>query len=85
MPEIARFLGIIVAMYWKDHAPPHIHAYHNEWEVLIRIEGGHVIEGKFPRKALKRLQDWCKLHELELLENWERAQKRQILRKIKDA
>lgn len=26
MPEISRFYGIIIAMFWDDHNPPHFHA-----------------------------------------------------------
>ncbi len=47
MPVISRFLGIIIAMYWDDHAPPHFHAKYAEYEVTVNILTG-VIEGKFP-------------------------------------
>jgi hypothetical protein len=54
MPVISRFLGIIISMYWNDHLPPHFHAKYGEYEITVNIETG-VIEGKFPRRALKLL------------------------------
>ncbi len=46
MPVISRFLGIVIAMYWDDHAPPHFHAKYAEYEVTVNILTG-VIEGNF--------------------------------------
>ena len=52
MPEISRFLGIIIAMFYKDHAPPHFHAIYGEFDIAIEIESG-VINGRFPQRALR--------------------------------
>lgn len=84
MPEIARFLGIIITMFYKDHAPPHLHAYYGEYEVVIAIEDGRVLEGKFPRRQLKALRKWCTLHQRELLENWALARQRSPLKRIEE-
>lgn len=73
MPVISRFLGIVITMYWDDHPPPHFHAKYNEYEVTIEILTG-IIEGKFPKRALRHVLEWQELHRDELLENWERCQ-----------
>ena len=69
MPVISRFLGIIIAMYWDDHAPPHFHAKYAEYEITVNIYTG-VIEGKFPKRALRHVLEWYDLHREELIENW---------------
>ena len=81
MPEIARFLGIVIAMYYKDHPPPHFHAIYGEYEVTVRIDDG-VIEGRFPRRALRLVLEWYTMHEAELRENWSLARERKPLRPI---
>lgn len=78
MPVISRFLGIVITMYWSDHAPPHFHAKYGDYEVTVTINGG-VIEARFPKRALQHVLEWLDLHRLELLDNWQRCQKRQPL------
>jgi hypothetical protein len=51
VPEISRFLGIVIAMYYRDHAPSHFHALYGEYEVTIEIATG-AVNGEFPRRAL---------------------------------
>jgi hypothetical protein len=74
MPEISRFFGIIIAMYAKDHLPPHFHAKYGDFVGLFKIETGDLIEGNFPRRAIRLVQDWTELHRLELLDNWNQSQ-----------
>lgn len=74
MPIISRFLGIVITMYWQDHAPPHFHAKYGEYKITIDIQTG-VIEGKFPKRALKHVLEWYELHQEELLKDWELCQK----------
>jgi hypothetical protein len=81
MPEISRFLGIIIAMFYRDHAPPHFHAIYGEYEITVEIESG-VIDGRFPKRALKLVFEWLELHREELLENWRLAEDRRPLNKI---
>jgi len=81
MPEISRFLGIVVAMFYSDHGPSHFHAWYGEHEVTIRIDDG-TVDGHFPRRALGCLLEWYALHREELRDNWERARTRQPLQKI---
>jgi hypothetical protein len=51
MPVISRFLGIIIAIYWDDHAPPHFHAKYGEYEITVNIVTG-VVEGKISKKGI---------------------------------
>ena len=81
MPEISRFLGIIVAMLYRDHLQPHFHAIYGDYEVSIEIETG-VIQGQFPRQALRHVLDLYELHREELIENWRLAQDRKPLKRI---
>lgn len=81
MPEISRFLGIVIAMYYNDHAPPHFHAKYGAFEITVRITEG-VVEGRFPRRALNLVLEWYSVHQTELLEDWELARERKPLRRI---
>ena len=82
MPEISRFLGIIVAMYYNDHSPPHFHARYGENEIRVNIETGEILSGAFPRRAQRLVLEWFELHRNELLEDWNLAQDRKPLNKI---
>lgn len=81
MPELARFLGIVIYMYHRDHAPAHFHAEYGEFEVTIEIESG-VVTGQFPRRALKLVLEWYALHRDELAEDWQLAQRKLPLKSI---
>ena len=81
MPEISRFLGIVIRMYYRDHAPPHFHAVYGEYEISLEIESG-VVEGRFPRRALSAVLEWLKLHREELLEDWNLAREEKPLKRI---
>jgi hypothetical protein len=81
VPELSRFLGIVIAMFYREHGPAHYHAIYAEYEVTIEIES-RVVSGKFPRRALNLVLEWHDLHRKELLENWSRAGERQPLKKI---
>lgn len=59
--------------HWDDHAPPHFHAKYAEYEVTINIHTG-VVEGKFPKRALRHVLEWYELHKDELIEDWELCQ-----------
>ena len=81
MPEISRFLGIVIAMYYRDHAPPHFHALYGEYEVTVDIDLG-VVNGDFPKRALAHVQEWRALHREELAETWTLARASKPLTKI---
>ena len=78
MPEISRFLGIVIAIYYRDHGPPHFHAVYGEFEVTVTIDEG-VVSGGFPKRALRLVLEWYELHKEELALNWERAKRREPL------
>jgi len=81
MPEISRFLGIVIAMYYQEHAPPHFHAVYGEYEITVQIESG-IATGRFPKRALGHVLEWNELHKAELLEDWHLAAAGQPLKKI---
>ena len=60
-------------MYWNDHAPPHFHAKYGEYEITVSINTG-VVEGRFPKRALRHVMEWYELHKDELLNDWELCQ-----------
>jgi len=72
MPEIARFYGIIVKIYFmqKEHNPPHIHALYGEYMSAIDIETFEVLEGDLPNKALDLVKEWMKQYQDDLLKMW---------------
>jgi hypothetical protein len=81
MPEISRFLGIIIRMHYRDHAPPHFHAHYGEFEVTIEIETG-VVTGRFPKRALAAVIEWHGLYQDALLIDWQKAENRETLDSI---
>ena len=82
MPEVSRFYGIIVRLYYNDHNPPHLHAEYAGREVRLNIRDLSVITGRISPRALGLLIEWATLHQNELLENWARAQAQKPIQKI---
>ena len=82
MPTISMFYGIIIQMFWDDHAPPHFHALYAEYEVLINIATLEVIKGTMPRRALSLVLEWASEHRNELLEDWKLCNQHQAPKKI---
>ncbi|MGH9291727.1 MAG: DUF4160 domain-containing protein [Acidimicrobiales bacterium] len=82
MPRLAEFYGIVIYMYWKDHAPPHFHAIYGGDEAQIRIEDARVMEGSLPTTANRLVREWAEAHRDELKANWERAQRPEALQPI---
>ncbi len=82
MPEISRFYGIVMRMYFRDHLPPHFHAEYGEHEALIEIEAAEILEGHIPTRALRLVKEWAILHRAELLSCWQLARQSQPLGKI---
>jgi hypothetical protein len=81
MPIISKFPEIIIAVYRDDHLPPYFHAQYGGYEIIVNILDG-VIEGKFPKRALRHVLEWYELHKDELLEDWELCQKQGPLKLI---
>jgi hypothetical protein len=70
MPEISRFLGVVIRMHFDEHGPPHFHAAYGDDEAAIRIESIGLLAGDLPPRALALVIEWARLHQGELLENW---------------
>ena len=82
MPELCRFYGIIIRMFWADHPPPHFHAIYGSHEALVEILTSEIIAGSLPFGAHSLVSQWVSLHRDELLEAWELARALKPLRKI---
>jgi hypothetical protein len=73
MPEMSRFFGIVIKIFYNDHAPPHFHAEYGEDEILLEIETLAVYRGWLPARALGMVLEWAALHRDELSQDWELA------------
>mgnify|MGYP001168714608 CR=1 FL=1 len=82
MPTISVFYGIVIQMFWTDHAPPHFHALYGEHEVQVDIQTLQVLAGHLPRRALAMVLEWASEHRAELMEDWELCSCMQTPRKI---
>jgi hypothetical protein len=71
MPEICRFLGIVITMYFDEHNPPHFHVRYNEYRASIEIESLNVLAGKIPARVRGLVEEWAELHREELMEMWQ--------------
>lgn len=82
MPTISAFYGILIQMFWNDHAPPHFHALYADTEVLINIQTLEVMQGSMPRRALALVLEWAQEHRAELVEDWNLCTRNQSPKKI---
>jgi len=73
VPEISRFFGIVVRMYFSDHEPPHFYAAYGEMEALVAIDTLEILRGELPRRALSLVLEWATLHRNALREDWQLA------------
>ena len=71
MPEITRFYGIIIKLFFGDHPPPHFHAVYGEYLALFDINSLTVIEGDLPPRARKLVLEWAEIYQAELKTIWE--------------
>ena len=71
MPTISMFFGIIIRMYYapKEHNPPHIHAYYQDYKSTLSIQDGDILQGHLPTRQLRLIQAWIEIHQEELLAN----------------
>ncbi len=72
MPELSRFLGIVISIYYRDHGPPHFHAVYGEQQATIEIESGQM-HGSLPARVSAHVEEWLLLHRDELLHTWSLA------------
>lgn len=82
MPEISRFLGISIYMYWDDHGPAHFHAVYGEHEAKVLISPVSLLAGRLPPRVLALIVEWASRHEAELLANWTRCARKEPLARI---
>jgi len=82
MPEISRFFGIIIVMYYKEHQPPHFHAKYGEQTGVFSIADLRLTEGYLPRRVISLILEWAFEHRNELMADWELAMARKPLRSI---
>jgi hypothetical protein len=83
VPTICKFFGIIIRMYFRDHAPPHFHVHYGRRHAEVRISPLGVLEGELPPRAWSMVREWARAHKHELLENWERCATGQTPKRIK--
>lgn len=81
MPEISRFYGILIFMFYNDHNPPHFHVEYSEYKAVINFDE-EIVKGNMPKRALKLVFEWMDLHKEELMKNWELARNGEPLNKI---
>ncbi len=75
MPEISRFFGIVIAMFYNDHPPPHFHVRYGHQRAIIDIETLSVLEGSLSPRVLGLVIEWAARHRRELQANWRRARR----------
>ena len=83
MPEVSRFFGMRIAIYYNEHNPPHFHVYYQAFDASYSIESGKRIKGKLPVNLEKIIVKWSKKNRTELLNNWNLAKNKRPLTKIK--
>ncbi len=83
MPELSRFYGVVVYMFFSDHNPPHFHIKYQKNHATINLETFDIIKGKLPRRALALVLEWASLHRTELRESWKLCVKNKNPHKIK--
>lgn len=82
MPEISRFFGIVIRMFYDEHAPPHFHAAYGAEEATVELQSLAVTAGRLPPRVLGLVVEWASAHRAELLEDWYRARRGEPLRPI---
>ena len=70
MPEICRFLGIVISMYFNEHNPPHFHVRYNEFRAVVSIRTLNVVDGHLPARVRGLVEEWAELHQQELMAMW---------------
>ena len=83
MPEISRFLGIVVTMLYRDHAPPHFHVRYGGIRARFAFGPVRLLDGKLSPRVIGLIVEWAALHERELFEDWELASHRRPLKRIR--
>jgi Domain of unknown function (DUF4160) len=76
MPTLSMFFGLIIRMYYapKEHNPPHIHIYYQEFSATMEINTCEILEGKLPAKQIRLAAAWVEIHREELFADWSLCQ-----------
>jgi hypothetical protein len=82
VPEISRFLGVVVAMFYADHPPPHFHVRYGEQRAIIEIETMRLVDGWLSPRVRGLVTEWGVRHRETLRENWRLAREHAPLRAI---
>lgn len=82
MPEISRFLGIVISIYWQEHGVPHFHAKYGEYRASFSISELSLLEGRLPPRVAGLVLEWAFLHQAELVTNWNLAMDKKALQEI---
>lgn len=82
MPEISRFYGIVIGMFYNDHDPPHFHVRYNEFKASVAIRNFELLDGRLPPKVLGMVVEWAAAHQSELMADWALAVDQQQVEKI---
>ncbi len=82
MPEISRFFGIVIAMYYDDHAPPHFHVRYGGQKAIIAIQSLSLTRGSLAPRVFGMVMEWASYHQTELFDNWDLARRQAPLKKI---
>lgn len=82
MPEVSRFYGIVIRMFFREHGPPHFHAEYSGQQAVVRIEDLTVLRGRLPPRALGIVKEWASLRQAELKTAWDRARRQEAPGKI---
>ena len=78
MPEIERFYGIVIKLFFGDHLPPHFHAVYGEYVGLFNIDSLEMIEGDLPNRAKRLIVEWAKINKIELRKMWDAQEFRKL-------
>jgi Domain of unknown function (DUF4160) len=82
MPEISRFFGIIITLYYNDHPPPHFHVRYGTQKAIVDIQTLKILQGNLSSRTFNLVKEWALEHQAELLDNWELARQSQPLEPI---
>ena len=82
MPEISRFFGIVIQMFYDDHSPPHFHAKYGRAQAVISVADLAVLKGSLPPRALGLVMEWAAQHREELMADWNLARTHSPLKSI---
>ena len=82
MPEVSRFYGVVIRMFFREHGPPHFHAEYSGQQAVVGIDSLTVLRGRLPPRALGIVKEWASLHQTELTAAWDRARRQKAPGKI---